>query len=85
MPSGKSIDSSAITESDARGQELHIGEATTGGHAASGVEAKSVVVDVTDSLSVSETPGAVELFEISTAYFGEVEHSFRLISSKRFV
>ena len=45
---------------------------------------EAVVIDVTDSLSFFEVPEAVEFFEISTAYFGDVEHSFRLISSQRF-
>ena len=82
------IGSSAVTEPDARGheavQESRIWDASAVGYGASDAEATSVVFDVTDSLSFSETPGAVEFFEISTAYFGDVEHSFRLISSSRF-
>ena len=81
------IGSSVVTEPDARGheavQELRIWDASSVGSVARHVEATSVVLDVTDSLSFCETAGAVEPFEISTAYFGDVEHSFRLISSSR--
>ena len=81
------IGSRVVTEPDARGheavQESRIWDASAVGDGASDVEAASVVFDLTDSLSFCETPGAVEFFEISTAYFGDVEHSFRLISSSR--
>jgi len=39
-----------------------------------------VVIDVTHSPALQATP-LVEFFEISTAYFGDVEHSFRLMSN----
>ena len=80
------IGSSVVTEPDAIGQEAvqesPIWDAEVG-YEVSHLEAASVVLDVTDSLSLFETP-AVEFFEISTAYFGDVEHSFRLISGARF-
>jgi hypothetical protein len=42
-----------------------------------------VVVDLTHSPSF-ENAAVLESFEISTAYFGDVEHSFRLIPHARF-
>jgi hypothetical protein len=47
---------------------------------ANSVTSDAVVVDVTDSLAFQGAP-VLEFFEISTAYFGEVEHSFQLIST----
>jgi hypothetical protein len=82
------IGSRVVTEPDARGrgrvQESRICDASVVGYGGSDVETTSVVLDVTDSSSVCETPAALEFFEISTAYCGDVEHSFRLISSSRF-
>ena len=53
-----------------------IGEATDS-------RARSVVVDVTQLPAIQGTP-VLESFEISTAYLGDVEHSFQLISNANF-
>jgi len=65
-----------VQESPSRG-------AAAGAYGASDLGAASVVVDVSDAPSFVETQ-VVEFFEIATAYYGDVEHSFRLISSAGF-
>ncbi len=47
---------------------------------ANSITSNPVVVDVTDSPAFQGVP-TLEFFEISTAYFGDVEHSFQLIST----
>jgi uncharacterized protein YbjT (DUF2867 family) len=43
----------------------------------------SVVVDVSNSPSF-EDAAVLEFFETSVAYFGDVEHSYRLVPNARF-
>jgi hypothetical protein len=45
-------------------------------------EGASVVVDVSNSPS-SDGAAVLEFFETSVAYFGDVEHSFRLVPNAR--
>lgn len=46
-------------------------------------EGASVVVDLSNSPSI-EDASVLEFFETSIAYFGDVEHSFRLMPNARF-
>ena len=65
------------------GAELSGSSVGTGPPVTTDLGAVGVVIDLTQSPSIRDTPVPV-FFEISTAYLGDVEHSFRLIASPTF-
>jgi hypothetical protein len=83
------IGSKPVTQPGAHGYEAVAASASSGGDAvtaegafvADAPEGASVVVDV--SSSSFDDAAVLELFETSVAYFGEVEHSFRLVPNAR--
>jgi uncharacterized protein YbjT (DUF2867 family) len=83
------IGSKLVTKVGAHGHQTVPASPTSGVNTvtaeglAGALHGASVVVDVSNSPSFEDTP-VLEFFETSTAYFGDVEHSFRLMPSGHF-